>query len=372
MGELDLSVELVLSNRISFETHWIFQTSSKVLGHVGHVDTIVGTLGTSQGRNHSGEIEFEHRRVGWRGSALLAEHALRTGVCLHPGNTFSVAVCLTEIADGYFVRGKETHRGTIFRSHVGQRGTIGQRDMRGTRTEELDKLANHAVFAQGLGDGEHKIRRGATGGQFAHQTEAYHLRQHHADGLSQKSGLCFDTTNTPTDNTETIDHGGVRVGTDHTVRIEKTILVEDRVRQILEVHLMNDTTAGWDDAQVIEGVRTPLEELEALSVALHLLFLVARQGVLSATHIHLHRVVDHNVGGTERIDLGGISTQTFHGFTHGSKIDHSRSACKILHENARRQKRDVGMPLGGGEGENGLEMRRLEVHSVLVAQHILE
>jgi hypothetical protein len=120
-------------------------------------------------------------------------------------------------------------------------------------------------------------------------------------------------TPTPADHTKAVDHGGVRIGAHHAIREEEAVLVEDGASEVLEVDLVYDTPTGGNDAEVVEGVRTPLEELEAFAVTFHLTLLVSLQGVRPSGHVHLHRVIDHHVRWAERVDLGRITAQPFHG-----------------------------------------------------------
>ena len=85
-------------------------------------------------------------------------------------------------------------------------------------SEELDELADHAVLAQHLHNGQHQVGGGGALGQFAGQVEADHLGHQHVDGLAQHGGLGLDTADTPAQNAQAVDHGGVAVGAHQGVR----------------------------------------------------------------------------------------------------------------------------------------------------------
>ena len=55
---------------------------------------------------------------------------------------------------------EEAAGGAVFGRHVADRGAVGERHVGEARAEELDELADHALLAQHLGDGEHEVGRG--------------------------------------------------------------------------------------------------------------------------------------------------------------------------------------------------------------------
>ena len=79
---------------------------------------------------------------------------------------------------------------------------------------ELDELADDAVLAQHLGDGQHQVGGGGAGGQLAGQLEADDARDEHGDRLAEHRGLGLDAADAPAEHAEAVDHGGVRVGAD--------------------------------------------------------------------------------------------------------------------------------------------------------------
>ena len=100
---------------------------------------------------------------------------------------------------------------------------------------------------------------------------------------------------------------------------------------------MHDARHRRDDAEVGEGLLTPLEELVTLAVALEFDLGVALQGVGGGEEIHLHRVVNHQVNRHKRIDPLRVAAQTSHRGAHGSQVNDGWHAGKILHDDTRRQ-----------------------------------
>jgi len=69
-------------------------------------------------------------------------------------------------------------------------------------------------------------------------------------------------------------------------------LVEYHSRKVLQVDLMDDTGAWGHNLEVIERSRSPLQELESLSVTIELDDFVLLGGVSRSKHVGLHRMVD--------------------------------------------------------------------------------
>ena len=99
-------------------------------------------------------------------------------------------------------------------AHVADGGAVRERDLGDAGAVELDELADHAVLAQHLRDGEHDVGGGDAGRDGAGQLEADDLRDEHRDGLAEHGRLGLDAADAPAEHAEAVDHGGVRVGAD--------------------------------------------------------------------------------------------------------------------------------------------------------------
>ena len=178
---------------------------------------------------------------------------------------------------------------------------------------ELDELADHAVLAQHLGDREHDIRRGHAGRDRAGELEADDLGDEHRHGLAEHGRLGLDAADAPAEHAEAVDHRGVRVGADAGVGVGAQHAV-DRARvgdagQVLDVDLVHDAGSRRNDLEVVERRLAPAQELVALAVALVLDLDVALEGVLGAEQVGDDGVVDDQLGGRERVDLGRVSPE---------------------------------------------------------------
>ena len=148
---------------------------------------------------------------------------------------------------------------------------------------------------------------------------------------------------------------------------------EDHAREVLEVDLVDDARVGRDDLEALEGALAPAQERVALLVALELLLGVEAEGVAGAEHVDLHRVVDDQLGGHQRVDLGRVAAQVGHRVAHRGEVDDGGHAREVLHHDARGREGDllgglgVVVPLG-----QRLDVLGADADAVLVAEQVLE
>jgi hypothetical protein len=99
---------------------------------------------------------------------------------------------------------------------------------------------------------------------------------------------------------------------------------------------VDDAGAGRDDLHVVERLLAPAQEGVALGVALELEADVLAERLRRAVDVDLHRVVDDQVGGLERVDLVGIEPELGEGVAHRGEVAHRRDAGEVLHQHAGR------------------------------------
>ena len=87
-----------------------------------------------------------------------------------------------------------------------------------------------------------------------------------------------------------------------------------------------------------------------------ILLLVASE-LGAAVVVDLHRVVDDQFGGIQRVDLLRVAAELLHGFAHGGEIDHAGHAGEVLHDHARGREVDFV----GGRGLGVPVEHRLDV-----------
>ncbi len=134
----------------------------KALFQVIEVDTVLGPGRAGHTGHHRRQIEFDDLRVfGLTG--IHVKKSLLSGIGF---NDFSLVdpVGHFEVIDGFFIDGEKAQGGTVFRSHVGQRGPIGNRQVFHAGPKKFHKFFNHIVLAQQFGNGQYQIGCRRAGG----------------------------------------------------------------------------------------------------------------------------------------------------------------------------------------------------------------
>jgi len=130
---------------------------------------------------------------------------------------------------------------------------------------------------------------------------------------------------------------------------------------------------GWPDGEVVERRLAPAQEGVALLVALELALGVARERVAAAERVDLHGMVDHELGGDERVDHRRVAAHVGHRVAHRGEVDDGRHTGEVLHHHARGRERDLLRRLGGGvPAGQRLDVRRRDRAVALGAQQVLE
>jgi hypothetical protein len=102
---------------------------------------------------------------------------------------------------------------------------------------------------------------------------------------------------------------------------------------------VDDARAGRHHAQVAERGLCPAQQLVALPVPLVLAADVERERPGRPEHVHLHRVIDHEVRRHERIDPRWIAAEVGHRVAHRGQVDDGRHPGEVLEQDARRHER---------------------------------
>ena len=79
---------------------------------------------------------------------------------------------------------------------------------------------------------------------------------------------------------------------------------------------MADAGAGGDDLEIVERLRTPLEELVTLDIALILEIDILAERLRGAELVDHYRVIDDEVDGDLRVDLLGVAAELGHRVAH--------------------------------------------------------
>src|SRR4030095_5782795 len=94
-----------------------------------------------------------------------------------------------------------------------------------------------------------------------------------------------------------------------------------------------------DDREIAKSSLSPAQKCIPLFVALKFEQCIYVKRVGCSELVDLHRVIDHKLRGSERIDFARIAAQRTHGVAHRGQIDHGRNTCEILHEDTAWRER---------------------------------
>ena len=342
---------------------------------LGELDAILRTGRPGETRHDGPEVEVDDVRVLGLRSPRDAKDSLRLAVRLDEHHLRLVAAGEAQVPQRLVVDGEDAAGRAVLRGHVRDRRAIGQGELGQPVAEELDELADDALLAKDLGDGEDEIGRRRPLGQAAGELHADDLRDEHRHRLPQHRGLGLDTADSPAENAEPVDHRRVRVGPDERVGIDglAVLALHDDPGEVLEVHLMHDALVGRNDLEVAKTGLPPLEELVPLLVALILELRVDLHRVARAERVDLNRVVDDELDRLQGIDLLGLAAELLHRVAHRREVDDGRDSGEVLKEHARGRERNLPRRLGRHvDGRQRLDVLGVDRHAVLGSEQVLE
>ena len=218
---------------------------------------VLRTLWSGKRWHNAAHVEF--KRVGENRvrHVRIGPKALFLGIGLNQCNLVFRTAGQTQIIERLVINAKEATGRAIFGRHVGERRTVGQRQGRKAGAIIFDKAANHALGAQHLGCGEHKVGRGHALGQCAGQLETNNFRDQHRHWLAKHCGLRLNPANAPTQHAKAVDHRRVAVGANAGVGIGDGRAIfgcagPNGLRDMFKVHLMANAGSGRDGLKVIQ------------------------------------------------------------------------------------------------------------------------
>ena len=251
-----------------------------------------------------------------------------------------VTASKTHIFQRLVVDTKKAAGRAIFRGHVGQRRTVGKAQAIEAGAIIFHKPPNNALGAQHLRGGEHQIGGGDALRHCARQFEADDFGDQHRHRLPQHRSLGLDPANAPTKHAKAVYHRRMAVCTHAGVGIRDLCSVGRircpyRLRNMFQIHLMANASAGRDSLEIIKALAAPFQEVIAFAVAVIFDFHILLCCLGMAKLINHYRVVDDQMHGNQRIDFCRITAQFCHRIAHRGKINDARNACEILQQNAR-------------------------------------
>src|SRR5262249_28698553 len=206
-------------------------------------------------------------------------------------------------------------------------------------------LADNTVFPKTLGDCENQISGSCPLEHRTGQPESEHWRNQHGNRLPEHRGLRLDPTHTPSNDSQPIHHGRMRIGPDESVWIgECSRWPLDRhhyTRELSEADLVHNPRVGRYDFEIVKGVLAPPQKCVALFVARELEFGVELEGIRLRKVVNLYRVVHNELDGFEGVDAAGVAAQSNNAIAHSSEVHDRRNTREILEQNPRRHEGDL-------------------------------
>src|SRR5690606_35421294 len=138
--------------------------------------------------------------------------------------------------------------------------------------KKFDKLAHHAQFAQFLRNDQNQVGRQHAVIELASQLDTHHGRQGDGDGQAYHHGFGFNTSDTPAQNAQAVNHRRVAVGPDTAVGVDQIHVLAFfgpyNLTNMLDVQLVHDAFARWHHFHAVKVAGTPAQEGKALAVTL--------------------------------------------------------------------------------------------------------
>ena len=260
------------------------------------------------------------------------------GIRLDQINLLCTAPGKTQVAQGHLINGEHGRSRAKLGAHVANGCPVGQWDTSYTGSIELHELAHHAVLTKHLGNGQHHVCCGNSSGDFPGELETDNAGNEHRHGLTQHGGFGFNTANSPAQNAQPIDHGGVGVsshtsvgeGLNHTI----DVLGVGHLGKVFNIDLVHNSGARRYHLEVIECGLTPAKELVALAIAFILNVDISGEGVRLSKQIGNHRVINHEFCWREGVDLLRVPAQVDNGLAHRGEIDDAGNTGEVLQNHA--------------------------------------
>ena len=132
------------------------------------------------------------------------------------------------------------------------------------------------------------------------QLKTNHLWNQHGNRLAQHGCFRLNTTDSPTEHTKSVDHGGMRIGTYQRIRVglHYTVLFSfiNHPGKMFKIYLVHNTGIRRNHLKIREGLLTPLQKTVAFLVTLVFKFAVEVHGTFRTKAVNLYRMVDNQFG----------------------------------------------------------------------------
>ena len=111
------------------------------------------------------------------------------------------------------------------------------------------------------------------------------------DRLSEHGGFRFNAADTPSDDAESVNHRGMRIGADDGIGIGDAFFCHHDLREVFEIYLMDDADGRRDDVEFSKRLLSPFEEFIPFFVAFKFAAGIELKGVFGAVSVHLNGMI---------------------------------------------------------------------------------
>jgi hypothetical protein len=174
---------------------------------------------------------------------------------------------------------------------------------------------------------------------------SHHFRSKEIDRLAKHAGFRFDPTDSPPDDAKSIDHRGMRIGSNQCVWITNFAFrrgsTEHTVSKVFQIHLMHDADARRHHAKGLKRLLAPLQKFVTFSITFKLIFEIEFDRFWDPGKIYLDRMIDNQVNWHQWFDNFRVLTDLCHRSTHGRQINQQRHTGEILQYDPGHDERNL-------------------------------
>ena len=319
------------------------------LGRIGDAALGQGAGGQALVRiGRTGHVADDRCQIEMQGALILRVGQIigpqtgRLGVGFDQRHLIMATSGQAQIIQGIAVDEEHRGGGTVFRSHVGNRGAVADGQRRSALATELEIGTDHLGLPQELGQCQNDIGGGDSGLRPAGKFHADDFRRAHPGRTAEHHAFGFKTTDPDGNHAERVDVRRVAVGPHAGIRKGHAILHLDHRRHLLQIDLVHDAVARRNHLDIAEGLLGPVDEVEAVFIAPVFDGTVLGESIrIEAAALHRQRVVDDELHRHHRIDLRRIAAHVGDGIAQSRQIDQGRLAEDVMADHTCRKPGEI-------------------------------
>ena len=189
---------------------------------IGEINPVLGTFRAGHAGLDGGEVEVDVHAIRDVAFAGHPEQILCAEIILECPALSIRAARRREVVHRLGIDREKSHRRPVFGGHVGDCRAVGERETRRSFAVKFHKFSNDLCRAEKLGHMQGEIRRRHSLAKAVREMDADNFRCQKIHRLPEHARLGLNATDSPTDNSQPVDHR--RVG----IRADKRIGVVNR------------------------------------------------------------------------------------------------------------------------------------------------